>query len=85
MSAAKFKLQTKALYCKQLESQMLDLWHEKIQTKKELKIIIEKIPDYKIHEESVSFWKSKVVSSLKYFFRKLIYFRRKNEQLLYIR
>ena len=81
MSAAKFKLQTKALYCKQLESQMLDLWHEKIQTKKELKIIIEKIPDYKIHEESVSFWKSKVVSSFKYFFRKIIYFRGKNEQL----
>ena len=84
MSAAKFKLQTKALYCKQLESQMLDLWHEKIQTKKELKIIIEKIPDYKIHEESVSFWKSKVVYHLlKNVFRKVIYFPGKNEQLLY--
>ena len=54
MSGAKFQLQTKALYNKQLESQMLDLWHEKIKTKKELKIIIEKIPDYKIHEETVS-------------------------------
>ena len=75
MSAAKFKLQTKALYCKQLESQMLDLWHVKILTKKEKKNIIEKIPDYKIHEESVSFWKSKVVYHLlKNVFRKVIYF-----------
>ena len=58
-SGAKFKLQTKALYNKQLESQMLDLWHVKILTKKEKKNIIEKIPDYKIHEESVS-WRSKI-------------------------
>ena len=51
---AKIKLETKMLNKKPPEIHVLDLWHVKIQTKEEFKNIIEKIPNYKVHEDLVS-------------------------------
>ena len=51
---AKIKLETVELNKKPPETLVLDLWNVKIQTKQEFRNIIEKIPTYNIHEDSVS-------------------------------
>ena len=56
---AKIVLETKMLNKKPPETHVLDLMNVKIQSKQEFINIIEKIPNYNIHEDSVS-WKSKI-------------------------